>query len=161
MRKLLPLLLALVALPVSAAEITRASVVAGMNSYRAQHGLAPLREDSRLDAAADDRMRDMEDLGYWSHNSPDGRSPFVWLRPRGYMFSFAAENLATGFETAEVLVAAWMESRGHRENIMSANYDDCGVAIIDGSTTGRATGKSIVVLFGRALGETRTADARQ
>jgi uncharacterized protein YkwD len=42
-----------------------------------------------------------------------------------------------------------MESHGHRENILSPQYEDCGIAIIDGATTGRATGKSIVVLFGK------------
>jgi uncharacterized protein YkwD len=93
-------------------------------------------------------MHDMEDLGYWSHESPDGRSPFLWLHSRGYLYSSAAENLAAGFETAPLLVSSWMESPGHRQNIMSADYQHCGIAIIDGSTKGPATGKSIVVLFG-------------
>ena len=91
----------------------------------------------------------MEDLGYWSHEAPDGRSPFFWLKPRGYTFRFAGENLAAGFETCEVLVSSWMESEGHRANILSQDYDDCGIAVIDGSTKGRSVGKSIVVMFGR------------
>ncbi|HWS73226.1 MAG TPA: CAP domain-containing protein, partial [Thermoanaerobaculia bacterium] len=114
-----------------------------------ERGLPPLRLDERIDAAAGDRMHDMEDLGYWSHQSPDGRSPFVWLRPHAYDYSFAGENLACGFETSELLVDSWMESKGHRDNILSPFYTDCGIAIIDGSTMGRATGKSIVVMFGR------------
>jgi uncharacterized protein YkwD len=135
-------------------DITRESVVAAMNAKRAAIGLAPLHEDKRLDAAADDRMRDMEDLGYWSHVSPDGRTPFLVFKPRGYLYSNAAENLACGFETTEVLMDGWMESPGHRDNILSPLYQDCGVAIIDGSTKGRAAGKSIVVLFGRPLVQT-------
>ena len=75
---------------------------------------------------------------------------FTWLKPHSYLYHFAGENLASGFETTEVLVDAWMESEGHRANIMSTDYDDVGIAVIDGSTTHRATGKSIVVLFGRA-----------
>ncbi|MCU1348403.1 MAG: hypothetical protein JWO56_1433 [Acidobacteria bacterium] len=138
-----------VASPLFARDITKQSVLDGMNAHRAERGLPPLRIDPRIDAAAGDRMHDMEDLGYWSHESPDGRSPFLWLRPHGYPYSFAGENLACGFETSEVLVDAWMESKGHRDNIMSASYTDCGIAIIDGSTTGRAAGKSIVVMFGR------------
>jgi len=147
----LALLIAAVSLPCFAAEITSRSVLDAMNEYRAKNGLAPLRDDPRLDLAASDRMHDMEELGYWSHESPDGRSPFLWLKPRGYTFHFAGENLAAGFETCEILVSSWMESPGHRANILSQDYDDCGIAIIDGSTKGRAVGKSVVVMFGREL----------
>jgi len=130
-------------------EITPENIVARMNAYRADFGLAPLRLDERVTLAARDRMRDMEDSGYWSHESPNGMSPFTWLTVRDYSFSAAAENLASGFETVRFLVDSWMESHGHRENILSPMYEDCGIAIIDGATTGRATGKSIVVLFGK------------
>jgi uncharacterized protein YkwD len=129
-------------------EITAANVLQLMNAYRAQEGLAPLHSDERLDLAAADRMRDMEEESYWSHTSPSGLSPFQWLGRRAYSYRAAGENLAYGFETARLLVQSWMESRGHRANIMSADYEDCGIAIIDGSTLGPATGKSIVVMFG-------------
>jgi len=141
-------LLALAA-PLLASDITPASVLVQMNAYRAKNGLGPLHFDARLNLAADDRMRDMEDLEYWAHDAPDGRSPFVWLKPRGYDFRSAGENLATGFETTELMVQGWMESAGHRANILSEDYDDVGIAVIDGSTTRRATGKSVVVMFGR------------
>ena len=150
-RFLIAVTIAAFALPVAASEITSHSVVDAMNEYRAKQGLAPLREDPRLDLAASDRMHDMEDLAYWAHESPDGRSPFLWLKPRGYTFRFAGENLAAGFETTEILVSSWMESEGHRANILSQDYDDCGIAIIDGSTKGRAIGKSVVVMFGREM----------
>lgn len=144
------LLLFALALPSFATEITRGAVLAAMNAYRAEHMLPPLREDPRLEAAADDRMRDMEELGYWAHVAPDGRSPFLWLKPHGYEFRFAGENLACGFETTELLVAGWMESQGHRENILSTDFGDCGIAILDGRTNGPGAGKSVVVMFGRA-----------
>lgn len=133
----------------SATEITQQSVIAEMNARRARIGLSPLREDTRLTEAAQDRMRDMEEQGYWAHTSPDGRSPFEWLRPRGYQFAYAGENLAAGFETTEVLVDGWMESKGHRENILSPFYSECGIAIIDGATTRKQTGRSVVVMFAR------------
>jgi uncharacterized protein YkwD len=151
MKRFLAFLL-LVATPALASDITRASVVAAMNEYRAEHHMPPLREDLRLDAAADDRMRDMEDLGYWAHESPDGRSPFTWLAPHGYDFHFAGENLACGFETTELLLTGWMESPGHRANILSPHFEDCGIAIIDGMTTRRGMGRSIVVMFGATRG---------
>ena len=140
--------LAFLAPPAYATTITPDSVLRLMNDRRAERGLAPLRLDERLTLAAGDRMRHMEEDGYWSHESPDGLSPFVWLAVRAYSHRVAAENLAAGFETAEVLVQAWMESPGHRENIIARDLEDCGIAIIDGSTTGPANGKSIVVLFG-------------
>ena len=155
MRRLLVLAVALIlTAPAYAADITRASVVAEMNVRRAAFGLPPLQEDARLDEAADDRVSDMADNAYWAHVSPDGREPFMWLRPRGYDYHYAGENLASGFDTAEVLVDAWMESKGHRANILSPVYRDCGVSIIEGSTTGRAVGKSVVVMFGSSNGPT-------
>ena len=148
-RAFLLLFTAFAVMPLFGAEITRQSVIAEMNVRRAELGLQTLREDPRLDLAADDRMRDMEDNSYWAHVSPDGREPFAWIRPRGYEYTYAGENLASGFETVEVLLDGWMESKGHRENIVSPIYEDCGVAVIDGATTGRAVGRSIVLLFGR------------
>lgn len=140
--------LVLFASPACATTITAESVLRLMNERRMERGLAPLQLDERLTLAAGDRMRHMEEDGYWSHESPDGLSPFVWLTTRAYPYRFAAENLAAGFETAEVLVQAWMESPGHRENIIARELEDCGIAIIDGSTTGPASGRSVVVLFG-------------
>ena len=140
----------LIGAPLHATEITRDSIVAAMNVERAKAGVAPLREETRLEAAAEDRMTDMEDQSYWAHESPQGRSPFTWLAAHGYDFRFAGENLAAGFETAELVMQGWMESPGHRENILSAEYRDCGIAIIDGGTRGPSSGKSIVVLFGTA-----------
>ena len=139
----------------NAADITTETVLATMNLRRAAAGLGPLRIDSRIARAADDRMRDMEEQAYWAHISPDGRAPFEWLKPRGYSYSYAGENLALGFETSEVLVESWMESKGHRDNIMSPLFVDCGVSILDGSTLGRSVGKSIVVLFARPMVEGR------
>jgi uncharacterized protein YkwD len=132
----------------SSNEITAANVLRLMNEYRADQGLAPLRDDQVLDLAAGDRMRHMEEESFWSHDSPTGMRPFHWLDQRRYPYRTAGENLAYGFETARLLVQSWMESRGHRANILSPDYEECGIAIIDGSTLGPATGKSIVVMFG-------------
>lgn len=129
-------------------EITPETVLDRMNFYRGLHGQKPLRLDPRLSAAADGRIRDMEERGYWSHESPDGGSPFLRLREHGYTHAAAGENLAAGFETAGLLVTSWMESEGHRRNILSPNFADAGIAIIDGAIGKRAAGKSVVVLFG-------------
>jgi uncharacterized protein YkwD len=155
MKRILPfaLLLSAVAATASAAEpsneITAVNVMRLMNDYRATEGLPPLQDNALLDLAAGDRMHHMEEESFWAHESPDGQSPFQWLDRRAYNYRAAGENLAYGFETARLLVQSWMESHGHRANIMSPDYEDCGIAIIDGSTLGPATGKSIVVMFGK------------
>ena len=131
--------------------ITTESVLAEMNRVRAANGLEPFRDDFRLRLAAEDRMSDMLELAYWSHQSPDGQSPFVFVPLRGYRHSHLGENLASGFETAEVLVTSWMESKGHRENLLEPDFADVGIAIIDGSTMRRSAGRSVVVIFGREL----------
>ena len=142
-------------------EITTETILERMNFYRGLHGAPPLRLDSRLNAVAEERMRDMELEGYWSHASPDGRGPFVRMPFHGYRHSAAGENLAAGFETAEVLVSSWMESPGHRRNILSTNFADAGIAIIDGAVGGRAVGKSIVVLFAREAADTASASSKR
>lgn len=141
-------------------EITTQNVIELMNAYRADAGLPPLRANERLTAAADDRMRHMEDEGYWDHTAPDGMTPFVWLRVRAYDYQAAGENLASGFDTARVLVSSWMESPGHRANILSDSYEECGIAIIDGSTKGPANGKSVVVLFAKPRSAVMVTKAR-
>lgn len=130
-------------------EITTDSVITLMNHYRRQNQLPGLHPDPRLMKAAEDRMRDMEEMGYWSHESPEGRSPFFWLLFRSYRFRMAGENLARGFETADLLVSSWMDSPGHRQNILGAEFHHVGIAVIEGGTTSRLPGKSVVVIFAR------------
>ena len=130
-------------------EITAENVTALMNAWRAEAGMGPLRLDGKLTKAAESRMQDMIDGEWWSHESPEGTSPFVWVTAHSYNYVAVAENLAAGFETARLLVESWLESPGHRANILNPMYADCGIAIIEGRTDRRSSGKSIVVLFGR------------
>jgi uncharacterized protein YkwD len=133
----------------SSNQITAENILRLMNEYRLDAGLPLLKSETRLEQAAADRMRHMEDVGYWNHTSPDGMSPFVWMAVRAYRYQYASENLASGFETARLLVDSWMESPGHRANILSSDAEDCGIAVIEGATTGPSVGRSVVVLFGK------------
>ncbi|MFA6958309.1 MAG: CAP domain-containing protein [Thermoanaerobaculia bacterium] len=139
------------ALPCAGSEVTAANLVREMNRYRRAEGLGPLMIDPRLTAAAADRMHDMEESGVWQHRPPGGGSPFDAVRRHGFEFSLAGENLATGFETAEVLVESWMLSPGHRQNVMSPSLASVGIAIIDGHVAHRADGKSVVAVFAREM----------
>lgn len=130
-------------------EINPENVAAMMNAHRARAGLPPLVLNGKLTRAAESRMQDMIEGEWWDHAAPDGTSPFVWLAAAGYDYLYAAENLAAGFETTPVLVEAWLESPGHRANVLGTRYAECGIAVIEGTTRGRGQGKSVVVLFGR------------
>jgi uncharacterized protein YkwD len=149
MKRLLLVLALSVPLLASDNEITAENVTALMNAYRAEAGIGPLRLDGRLTRASDSRMVEMIEGEWWGHESPEGSSPFVWMTAADYDYVAAAENLAAGFDTARLLVQSWMESPGHRANILNPAYVDCGISVIEGRTDRRAQGKSIVVLFGR------------
>jgi uncharacterized protein YkwD len=165
--KVLPLLLLALALPLPAAageageanapaasvatEITPETILENLNLKRAELDLPPFRRDFRLDDAAEDRLGDMIEMRYWSHLAPDGRAPFTWMTARGYRYVRAAENLAAGFDTPALLVDSWMESPGHRDNVIQPEFVDVGIAVLDGSTVRRSSGRSVVVLFGREL----------
>ena len=161
MKRLLLVLLLSVPAFAGDREITPENVTALMNVYRAEAGLGPLRLDARLTRAATARMQEMMDGQWWGHASPDGTPPFVWITAADYNYVAAAENLAAGFETTGLLVQSWIESPGHRANILNGLYADCGIAVIDGSTQGPAVGKSIVVLFGKKQNDLLIAKIRQ
>jgi uncharacterized protein YkwD len=127
---------------------SREAVLAEMNAYRQERGLPPLAFDARLGAAAQDRLRDMFEQGYFDHTAPDGTSPFAAVRRRGYRYAAVAENLAAGQRDAREVVEQWMRSRGHRANILG-DYEDAGIAIAAGSPTGRTRGYTFVALYGR------------
>lgn len=96
------------------------AIVAEMNRERAAYGLRPLRLESRLSLAAEDRVDDMLSKRYFDHVSPDGINPFTWVRARGYRYRMVGENLALGYRSGSSVVNGWMNSPGHRENIPAA-----------------------------------------
>lgn len=107
-----------------------AAVVELTNKERAKVGLAPLEMDSPLMAAAREKSQDMKDNNYFSHTSPTFGSPFDRLKALGISYSAAGENIAKGQRTAEEVVAAWMNSQGHRENILNPNFTHIGVGYV-------------------------------
>jgi uncharacterized protein YkwD len=132
-----------------ATAIGTREVLDAMNSEREQRGLGPLRLDARLNAAASDRIGDMFDKHYFDHVSPDGTQPFVWVNYRSYRYSTVGENLAEGYRSAAAVVNGWMNSPGHRRNLLGQSFQDTGIAIVRGSPTGRSNGFTVVALYAR------------
>ena len=125
------------------------ALVEAMNRERAAAGLAPLRLNAKLSAAADDRMRDMFAKHYFDHVSPDGLDPFSWVDRRGYDYKEVGENLAVGYKTATSVVTGWMHSEHHRENVLGRDFEEIGIAIADGSPTRSFSAPTVVALYGK------------
>lgn len=111
-----------------------AAVVELTNKEREKAGLAPLQMDTALMAAAREKSQDMKDNNYFSHTSPTFGSPFDRLKALGISYQAAGENIAKGQRTAEEVVTAWMNSEGHRANILDEKFTHIGVGFVqDGS----------------------------
>ncbi len=107
-----------------------AEVVELVNKERAKVGLQPLSIRADLCRYARVKSEDMRANGYFSHNSPTYGSPFDMMRSFGITYRTAGENIAMGYSTPEAVVAAWMNSPSHRENILSSSYTHIGVGFV-------------------------------
>jgi uncharacterized protein YkwD len=113
--------------------LTRSGVVQCTNAQRAKYGLPPLKENTKLDASAEIKAQDMLKNQYFAHESPTGARVDDLVASVGYDFIAIGENLALGnFKDDETLVQAWMDSPGHRANILNNKYQEIGVAVIKG-----------------------------
>jgi uncharacterized YkwD family protein len=97
------------------------------NNERRKNGLAPLSADPSLSRVAQTKTNDMNSKHYFSHTSPTYGSPFDMMRDFGVTYKAAGENIAMGQTTAQQVVTSWMNSEGHRKNILSPNYTNIGV----------------------------------
>lgn len=100
------------------------------NQERAKNGLQALKVDVTLSKMAHEKSRDMSVNGYFSHTSPTYGSPFDMMKKFGITYSYAGENIAMGQKTPEEVVNAWMNSEGHRKNILDPNYKFIGVGYV-------------------------------
>ena len=105
-------------------------VVELVNEIRAQYGLTPLTLNWQLSRVARYKSQDMADNNYFSHNSPTYGSPFQMMKQFGITYRTAGENIASGYSSARAVVTAWMNSEGHRANILNASYTQIGVGYV-------------------------------
>jgi uncharacterized YkwD family protein/spore coat assembly protein SafA len=103
-----------------------------VNKERAKAGLKPLASDSSLSAMAMDKAKDMYSNHYFDHTSPTYGSPFNMMDSYGIRYTYAGENIAMGQRTPQEVMTAWMNSPGHRQNILSPNYMKIGIAYYNG-----------------------------
>ena len=107
-----------------------AEVVRLVNEIRAENGLQPLKANWELSRVARYKSQDMLDKGYFSHTSPTYGSPFQMMKAFGISYRTAGENIAMGYSTPQAVVDGWMNSSGHRANILNASYTQIGVGYV-------------------------------
>lgn len=130
-----------------------ASVLCLHNAERAAAGLRPLAWNARLAAAADSHARDMVVRAYFAHVSPEGAGPAQRIAAAGYAASLVGENLAWGegrLATPSVTVRGWMDSPGHRANLLRPDFREVGIALVRGDPTGRR--RADVVVYATEFG---------
>ena len=102
-----------------------------INAERAQHGCPPLALNSQLNQAAMRQSEAMARQHFFDHKDPDGTTPGQRVRDTGYIFQMMGENIEAGTDTAEEAVRVWMNSPGHRANILTCAYKETGLALVD------------------------------
>lgn len=107
-------------------------VIRLVNEIRVENGLKALTYDWELARVARYKSQDMKDNKYFSHTSPVYGSPFQMIRNFGISFRSAGENIAKGYSTPQAVVNGWMNSSGHRANILNASYTHIGVGYVSG-----------------------------
>ena len=120
--------------------LTRDGIIAQTNAQRVENGFTALTGDGRLDAAAQAKVDDMFKRQFFEHVSPTGESASTLVSQTGYTFFLVGENLALGnYKDDQDVVTAWMNSEGHRENILRAEFVQIGVGIGEGEFEGEKT----------------------
>ena len=104
-------------------------VVRLVNAERSRAGLRPLTENWEISRVARIKSQDFIDRNYFAHNSPTYGTPFQMLRAFGIPFTAAGENIARGQRSPEEVMRSWMNSPGHRANILDSSFNQIGVGV--------------------------------
>ena len=105
-------------------------VVRLVNKERTSRGLSPLTQNWELSRVARYKSQDMKEKKYFSHTSPTYGSPFEMIRSFGISYRTAGENIARGYATPKAVVDGWMNSSGHRANILNSSFKEIGVGYV-------------------------------
>ena len=107
-----------------------------VNAERAANGLTALKANTKLSAVAELKAKDMRDNSYFSHTSPTYGSPFEMMTSMGISYRSAGENIAKGQKTPKAVMNAWMNSSGHKANILNSGYTEIGVGYVTDNSGG-------------------------
>lgn len=128
-----------------ATSMSNSDLLNATNTQRIASGIASLNLNSQLSAAAQTKANDMIARNYWSHNTPDGQEPWVFISNAGYSYITAGENLAYGFSTGSETVTGWMNSPPHKENLLKSSFKDVGFGFANGDNYVNSGQQTVVV----------------
>lgn len=128
-----------------ATDMSASSLLTGTNQQRAASGLGALALNATLNQAAQAKANDMMTNDYWAHTSPTGVTPWYWFSTVGYSYQTAGENLAYGFTTSSETITGWMNSPGHRANILNGSFQEVGFGIVNAPNYQGSGPQTIVV----------------
>lgn len=109
------------------------------NKERQEQNLGALTVNETLNKAAQLKAEDMATKEYFAHTSPEGKTPWYWLKQVGYEYQYAGENLAVDFSDSQDVARAWMNSPTHKANIIKQNYTEVGTGVAEGKFEGKKT----------------------
>jgi uncharacterized protein YkwD len=143
-----------------ATEMSISGLLSGTNTQRNNNGQASLTINSKLNASAQAKANDMVARNYWSHNTPDGQEPWVFMDAAGYVYTKAGENLAYGFSTSSATIIGWMNSPSHRANLLDSSFTEVGFGFANGADFVGTGNETIVVAhYGKPVGAPAPAPA--
>jgi len=129
---------------------TKSEIISLVNEARKKENLKELKENNLLNLSALEKAQHMKDNNYFDHVSPQGLQPWYFAQKQKYEYKFFGENLAEGYFSANSVHTGWMNSPGHRDNILSKDFEEIGVAILDFEQEGQRS-YLIVQHFGTKL----------
>lgn len=146
-----------------ATELSHKALLAETNAQRSKNKVQNLEINEKLNKAAQAKALDMASRNYWSHKTPEGYDPWVFVDQAGYDYHKAGENLAYGFSNSLTTVLGWMNSPSHRDNMLDEAYTEVGFGFANAQSYQGSSEETIVVaIYGRplTLGPHVASDAR-
>lgn len=133
-----------------ATNMSISGLLSSTNAQRSAAGAAGLTSSGQLNSAAQSKANDMVARNYWSHETPDGQQPWVFIQAAGYSYTKAGENLAYGFATSSDTITGWMNSPSHKANMLDAAFSEVGFGFANSDNFNNSGPSTVVVaMYGK------------
>jgi uncharacterized protein YkwD len=130
--------------------LSATSLLQATNEQREDNDQASLQLNQQLSQAAQAKANDMVTRNYWSHLTPEGEEPWIFIQDVGYEYVRAGENLAYGFESTDSTVKGWMNSQSHRDNLLDSDFTEAGFGFANATDYQHGGETTVVVaMYGR------------